>query len=95
MFQDALKKMQAQVEESKKRLESVIVEGKSEGVVVEMTGNRKVRDIKIDDELMDDKDSLQDLLLVATNRALEEAEKVYEAEMASSAQNIMPNFPGM
>ena len=95
MFQDAIKKMQAQVEESKKRLETVIVEGKAEGVVVEMTGNRKVRDIKIDDELMDDKDSLQDLLLVATNRALEEAEKVYEAEMASSAQNIMPNFPGM
>jgi DNA-binding YbaB/EbfC family protein len=95
MFQDALKKMQAQVEESKKRLETVIVEGKAEGVTVEMTGNRKLRDIKIEDELMDDKDSLQDLLLVATNRALEEAEKVYEAEMASSAQNIMPNFPGM
>jgi DNA-binding YbaB/EbfC family protein len=83
------------VEESKKRLETVIVEGKAEGVTVEMTGNRKLRDIKIEDELMDDKDSLQDLLLVATNRALEEAEKVYEAEMASSAQNIMPNFPGM
>lgn len=95
MFQDALKKMQAQVEESKKRLESVIVEGKAEGITVEVTGNRAIRDIKIDDELMDDKESLQDLLLIATNRALEEAEKVYEAEMASSAQNIMPNFPGM
>lgn len=93
MFGDAIKKMQQQVEESKKRLETVVVEGKAEGITVEINGNRKVRDVRIDDAVMDDKESLQDLMLVAMNRALEEAEKVYEAEMASSAQNIMPNFP--
>ena len=100
MFGDMMGKLQemkAQMEESKKRLDNITVEGEAEGglVRVEMTGNRKVRGIHVSPEVMDDSEALEDLLVIAFNRALEKAESVHESEMKGAAQNFLPGMPGM
>jgi len=89
---DKLKQMQQSVEESKARLSNITVKGEANGVVVQMNGNRKMTDVQINDELMVDKEALEDFVMLACNRALEQAEKVYEAEMASSAKGIIPGL---
>ena len=95
MFGDMMEKlqqMQASVAQSKTKLDSMSVSAKVEGIEVIMTGNRKVLDVIISDELMNDKEDLQDLLLTVFNKALEQADKINEAEMASSAKGLIPGL---
>jgi nucleoid-associated protein EbfC len=98
MFEDMMGKLQQQMEESKKRLDSVIVEADAGGgaVKVKMTGNREVKSVWISDELhKGDKEELEDLLSVAFNRALALADKAHEEEMRGAAGGLLPGFPGI
>jgi len=92
---EKLQQMKQKVEESKKRLDTVFVDGIAPGgkVKVTMSGNRKVKSISIDDALLHgDKEELEDLIIIATNNALDQAEKVYEAEMQGAAMGLMPGM---
>lgn len=92
---EKLQKMQGQMETIKKRLDTITVQGGADDgkVVVHMNGNRKVTDIKIDASLLSkDVEELEDLLVIATNRAIESANSVNEAEMQSAAMGMMPNL---
>jgi DNA-binding YbaB/EbfC family protein len=92
---EKLQQMQQKVEESKARLENITVSGEAGGnlILVEVNGNRKVKKISIHAELSDmDKEDLEDLLIVAINRALEQANSVHEQEMASSAGSLLGGF---
>jgi nucleoid-associated protein EbfC len=92
MFGDMMEKLQAMQQsmgESKARLANITVEGKAEGVTVVIDGNRKVRDIRIEDAILSDKEDLQDLLVVAINKAIEAADKANEAEMAAKARDLL------
>lgn len=98
MFGDMMEKlsqMKQSVEESKARLETISVKGESSGFEVQMNGNRKVLDVKIPEGFDGDTEEIQDMLVIAINRAIEAADKVNEAEMANSAKGILPNLPGM
>ncbi len=92
-----LKEAQAKIEETKKRLDTVYVEGDSGNgtVVVTVTANREVKNIAIDDSLLDDKEALEDYLIVALNKAIEKANGINEAEMAAAAKDGMPDLPGL
>ncbi|MCB0472437.1 MAG: YbaB/EbfC family nucleoid-associated protein, partial [Flavobacteriaceae bacterium] len=57
--------------------------------------NRVIKSIVIDDSLLDDKEELEDYLILALNKALEKANTVHEAEMAAAAKNGLPNIPGL
>jgi DNA-binding YbaB/EbfC family protein len=89
-----MQEMQAQVEESKKRLDAITVEGEAmEGKVkVTLNGNRKLVGIHISDSMLKDREELEDMLAVAFNRALERAENVNETEMRSAASGLMPGM---
>lgn len=89
-----MQEMQAQVEESKKRLDAITVEGEAmEGKIkVRLTGNRKLVGIEIADNMMNDKEELEDMLAVAFNRALEKADNVNESEMRSAASGLIPGM---
>ncbi|HCA83724.1 MAG TPA: hypothetical protein DEP18_08045 [Flavobacteriales bacterium] len=92
---EQLQQMKQKMEESKQRLERITVEGVSGSgkVKVTMNGNRKVTGIQIDPSLLQaDPEELEDLLIMAFNAALEQAESVNEAEMQSTAKGIMPNL---
>lgn len=94
---DKLKKAQANIEEAKIRLNTIMTDGDAGNglVVATVTGNREVKNIAIDDELLKDKEALEDYLIIALNNAIEKANKINESEMAAAAKGGMPDIPGM
>ena len=92
-----LKETQQKVEETKKRLDTfTLEESSSESLVtVTITANREVKAIKIDDSLLEDKEQLEDYLVLTLNKAIEKATKVNETELAAVAKEGMPNIPGL
>jgi DNA-binding protein YbaB len=51
-----------------------------------------VLSISVPAEIVGDKEMIEELVLIATNRALAEAEKVNEREMQSAAMGIIPGL---
>jgi len=92
-----LKEAQAKIEETKARLNTVMVDGESgDGdVIVTITANREIKNIAIDDELLKDKEALEDYLIIALNKAIEKANQINESEMAAAAKDGLPDIPGM
>ena len=45
--------------------------------------------------VLEDKEMLEDYLILTLNKAIEMASKVNEAELAAVAKEGMPNIPGM
>ncbi|MDU8886185.1 YbaB/EbfC family nucleoid-associated protein [Yeosuana sp. MJ-SS3] len=92
-----LKEAQKKVEETKKRLDSVLIDEKSndELLQVTLTANRKIKSISIDDKLLSDKEQLEDYLILILNKAIEKATKVNKTELAAVAKEGMPNIPGL
>lgn len=92
-----LKETQNKIEETKKRLDSVLVDEQStDGLLkVTMTANRKVKSLTIADELLEDKEQLEDYLILVMNKAIEKASKVNDAELDAVAKMDMPMIPGM
>lgn len=92
-----LKETQQKIEETKKRLDSVLIDEQSnDGLLkVTLTANRKIKSIDIDDSLLSDKEQLEDYLVLVLNKAIEKATNVNEAELGAVAKDGMPNIPGM
>jgi len=89
-----LEEMKRKTEETHQRLDGIFVTATSpdNSVEVTMNGNRKVSGIKVDDALLSDREQLEDMLVIAFNRAVEQAEKVNEAEMGSVARDMLPGM---
>jgi nucleoid-associated protein EbfC len=53
--------------------------------------------IEIDEDLMktSDREILQDLIVAATNKALEKVEERAKTELQKSTEGMIPNIPGM
>ena len=92
-----LKESQQKVEETKERLNSVLIDEKSSDDLlnVTLTANRTIKNISISDELLADKEQLEDYLILTLNKAIEKATKINEAELAAAAKDGLPNIPGM
>ncbi len=92
-----LKETQQKVEETKKRLDTVLVdESSSDNLLkITLTANREVKSITIADELFNDKEQLEDYLIITLNKAIAKATKVNETELAAVAKEGMPNIPGL
>ncbi|MFT7250775.1 MAG: DNA-binding YbaB/EbfC family protein [Flavobacterium sp.] len=92
-----LKETQQKVEETKKRLDHVLVDEQSnDGLLkVTLTANRTVKNVSNSDDLMADKEMLEDYLINVFNKAIEKATNVNETELAALAKEGMPNIPGM
>jgi DNA-binding YbaB/EbfC family protein len=92
-----LKETQQKIEATKLRLDSVLIDEKSSDNLLEvtLTANRKIKSISIDESLLNDKDQLEDYLILVLNKAIERATNINEAELAAVAKDGMPNIPGM
>lgn len=92
-----LKETQQKVAETKKRLDTVtLVEQSNDNLLsITITANRELKKISIDDRLLEDKEQLEDYLILTLNKALAKATSVNEAELAAVAKEGMPNIPGM
>ncbi|NER16708.1 YbaB/EbfC family nucleoid-associated protein [Spongiivirga citrea] len=92
-----LKETQKKVEETKKRLDTVLIDEKSsDGLLsITLTANREIKSISVDDELLKDKEQLEDYLVLVLNKAIARATEVNETELAAVAKEGIPNIPGM
>ena len=92
-----LKETQAKVEATKQRLNSVYIDESSSDdfLKITITGNRVIKTIEIDQKLLEDKEQLEDYLILTINKAIEKASNIHETELAAVAKEGMPNIPGM
>jgi len=92
-----LKETQQKIEATKQRLDTVLIDEKSNDGLLEvtLTANRKIKSISIDESLLEDKEQLEDYLILVLNKAIERATNVNEAELTAVAKDGMPNIPGM
>lgn len=92
-----LKDTQKKIEETKERLNHVLIDEKSHDNLlnVSLTANRKIKSITISDELLKDKELLEDYLIIVLNKAIDRATQINEQELAAVAKEGMPSIPGM
>ena len=92
-----LRDTQNKIEETKKRLDTVLIDEQStDGLLkVTFTANNKLKSISIDDTLLEDKEQLEDYLILIINKAIEKAEAINKAELDAVAKMDMPMIPGM
>ena len=94
-----VKEAQAKIKEVQARLVHLSAEGESGAGLVKVlvNGERKVLKIQLDDTLLtpQDKEMLTDLIVAATNKAMEAIELKIKAEMKSATEGMIPNIPGM
>ena len=92
-----LKETQQKIEETKNRLNTVFIDEQSnDGLLkVSISANRTIKSIEIDEKLLQDKDQLEDYLVMVMNNAIEKATQIQENELAEVAKSGMPTIPGM
>ena len=92
-----LRETQQKIEDTKKRLDTVLIDEKSsDGLLkVTVTANNKIKSIAIDDSLLEDKDQLEDYLILVINKAIEKATAVNQGELDAVTKMDMPMIPGM
>jgi len=92
-----LKETQAKVEATKKRLDTVLIdENSSDNLLkVTLTANRVIKNIEIDNSLLEDKEQLEDYLILTLNKAIKKASDVNDVELGAAAKDGMPDIPGM
>ena len=92
-----IKETQAKVAETKKRLDTVLIDESSSDSLLKitLTANRILKNIEIDDSLLEDKEQLEDYLILTLNKAIKKASDVNEAELGAVAKDGMPDIPGM
>lgn len=84
-------KMQTQIQKDQKELEGTIYEGNSSIVNVKMNGRYEITDIKInltEDISLDDKEMLEDMIMVAVNDAVKKISKAKESKMGKYGQGL-------
>lgn len=93
---DKLKEAQQNIEATKQRLHTIIIEEQANNgaVKVSVTANNEIKNITISEELTN-KEEIEDYLVIALNKALSKANEIKETELSAAAKNGMPNIPGM
>lgn len=89
---DKLFQAQQKAQEVKDRLDNISVMGEAEGgkVRVISSANKVVKEIVISEDLFEegDKEQLEELLIVALNKAFAQADNVSQAEMQAVSQDM-------
>ena len=94
MFGNILK-MKEQMEEAKRLLEEVFAHGSAGEVTVKCDGTRRILEVKIDVDSLAimDKEELQDLMVLACNRAFEESQnkaaEVFKSKFGPMAPSLL------
>jgi DNA-binding YbaB/EbfC family protein len=93
---DKLFEAQQKAGEVKKRLDAITVTGTAEGgkITITANANKLIQAVHIDDMFFkeNDREALEELLMVAINKAMEQADNVSQSEMAAMTKDM---FGGM
>ena len=82
--------LQKKMMDEKKSIDSKVFTGKSSLVFITMTGDKKVTgvDINMDSIESDDKEMLQDMIMLAVNDAITQIDKETEEKMGKYTQGL-------
>lgn len=93
-----IQEAQASLKKAQDELVNITTSAESGAGMVKITvnGHRKVIELIIDPDILkkEDQEMVQDLVIAATNKALEEIEVKIKETLKSSTNGIIPNIPG-
>lgn len=96
---DKLFEAQQMAGQVKQRLDAITVSGSAEGgkITVTANANKVVQSVAIDEEFFKeaDREEIEELLVVAFNKAIAQAENVSQAEMAAVTRDMFGGMGGM
>jgi len=94
-----MKEVQSKIQEAQEGLSNITETAESGGGMVKATvnGKKQLVNLEIDNDLIkpDDKEMMQDLVIAAVNKALEDVEVKAKEELKKSTEGFLPNIPGM
>ncbi len=94
-----VKEAQAKMKEAQDSLTEITTEGEAGGGLVKaiVNGKKQLIDLQIDESLFSpqDKDMLKDLVVAATNIAIEKAEVLAKETIKKATEGLLPTIPGM
>jgi len=94
-----VKDLQVKMKEAQETLGSITETGESGAGMVRATvnGKKQLLKIEIDQDLItpEDREVLQDLIVAATNIAMENIDDKVKAHLQNATKGLMPNIPGM
>jgi DNA-binding YbaB/EbfC family protein len=94
-----VKELQAKMKEAQDNLVHVQASAEAGAGMVKATVNGKKQLVKleIDPDIIkpDDKEMMQDLIVAAVNKALDEVDIKAKEELKKSTQGVLPNIPGL
>ena len=92
-----MQKMQKEMEKEQEKLKEEKIEGTAGGgmVTVVVSGHKEVLDVSVKEEVVDPEDveMLQDLIVAATNEALNKADQLSSDRLGKHTKGL--NIPGM
>jgi DNA-binding protein YbaB len=96
---DKLFEAQQKAGEVKQRLDAISVSGTAEGgkITVTANANKMVQSVAIDEAFFKeaDKEELEELLAIAINKAMEQADNVSQSEMAAMTKDMFGGMSGL
>ena len=96
---DKLLEAKQKAEAVKKRLDGLTVTGIAEGGKIKVTsnGNKVIQSFSVDEQFLKsaDKEELEELLTIAVNKALEQAENLNQSEMSALSKDMFGGLGGL
>ena len=92
-----MKETQEKVAQTKKRLDTIFIDEQSADQLlkISISANNQIKSVNIDDTLLEDKEQLEDYLILVFNKAIEKATAVHAAEIDAVSKMDLPMIPGM
>ena len=94
-----MQKMQEKMAQVQAELGQKTVKAESGGGMVKATvnGRQQLVELHIEREVVnpDDREMLEDLVVAAVNKGLEDAQRMAQEEMAKATSGMIPNIPGL
>ncbi len=94
-----IKEAQTKMKEAQDGLVNITANGESGAglVTAKVNGKKEVISINIDSSLVnnEDREMMQDLIVAAVNKALENVDSKAKEHMKNATEGLLPNIPGM
>lgn len=94
-----VQELQSRMQETQEKLRALETTTEVGGGMVRVTinGKQEIKKIAIEQSVVspDDVELLEDLILSAVNKAIEESQKMAKEEMGKATSGMIPNIPGL